>query len=169
MMMQKWAVVQNGAPLQCLSCETPMPKGREILIEVTHCGVCHSDLHFQKGFFDLGGGKVLRITDRGVTLPCAPGHEIAGRVAALGPDAQGVAIGDSFVVYPWIGCGVCELCRTDRENLCYTPKSLGTFVMAASPRTSLSPALIICSRMKASMRPSLPRWPVPPHRALGHS
>jgi alcohol dehydrogenase/propanol-preferring alcohol dehydrogenase len=124
--MRKWAVVAPDAPLVCLDCTTPVPSGTEILLEVTHCGVCHSDLHFWHGTFDLGGGQILNITDRGVKLPCAPGHEIVGRVAALGPDASGVAVGDRRVVYPWMGCRTCELCRTDRENLCYQSNSLGT-------------------------------------------
>src|SRR3546814_9576559 len=77
-------------------------KGSEVLVEVTHCGVCHSDLHFWKGEYNLGGGKVMKLAERGVTLPRAPGHEIAGRVAAFGPEASGVALGDLRVVYPWI-------------------------------------------------------------------
>lgn len=94
-------------------------------MRVSHCGVCHSDLHFVHGEFDLGGGKKLKITDRGVKLPCAPGHEIVGRVVAKGPDASGVEIGDERIVYPWIGCGECDLCRSDNENLCYSPRGLG--------------------------------------------
>jgi len=123
--MKQWSVVENDKPLVCLEAPDPVPTGRQVLVRVTHCGVCHSDLHFVHGAFDLGGGKTLKITDRGVKLPCAPGHEIVGRVIALGPDATGVAIGDERIVYPWIGCGECELCRTDNENLCYTPRGLG--------------------------------------------
>ena len=123
--MKRWAVVANDQPLELLESPDPVPKGAEVLLEVMHCGVCHSDLHFVHGSFDLGGGQVLKITDRGVQLPCAPGHEIVGRVMALGPDATGVAVGDERVVYPWIGCGRCELCLSDRENLCYQSNSLG--------------------------------------------
>jgi propanol-preferring alcohol dehydrogenase len=123
--MKRWSVVRNGEPLQCLEYPDPKASGAEILLEVTYCGVCHSDLHFQKGSFDMGGGRIMKITDRGVKLPCAPGHEIVGRVVALGPDAEGVRIGDQRIVYPWIGCGKCELCLSDRENLCYKPNSLG--------------------------------------------
>lgn len=123
--MKRWSVVQNGQPLRCLELPDPKPTGAEILLEVTHCGVCHSDLHFQKGSFDMGGGRVMKITDRGVKLPCAPGHEIVGRVAALGPDARDAKVGDKRIVYPWMGCGSCELCLSDRENLCYKPNSLG--------------------------------------------
>jgi alcohol dehydrogenase/propanol-preferring alcohol dehydrogenase len=123
--MKRWAVVKNDEPLELIESADPVPKGAEVMLEVMHCGVCHSDLHFVHGSFDLGGGQVLKITDRGVKLPCAPGHEIVGRVVALGPAATGVRIGDERVVYPWIGCGKCELCLSDRENLCYQSNSLG--------------------------------------------
>lgn len=123
--MKLWSVVENDKPLQLIEKPDPVPTGKQVLIAVTHCGVCHSDLHFVHGQFDLGGGQVLKITDRGVKLPCAPGHEIVGRVVAIGPEVTGVAIGDQRLVYPWIGCGECKLCLSDNENLCYQPNGLG--------------------------------------------
>jgi alcohol dehydrogenase, propanol-preferring len=123
--MRLWSVVKNGQPLECLEYATPQPKGAEVIIEVTHCGVCHSDLHFWKGSYDLGGGHVLTLRDRGVTLPRAPGHEPAGKVVAIGPDARGVNVGDKRVVYPWIGCGQCWRCMAGDENLCDKPSALG--------------------------------------------
>ena len=109
--MKLWAVVENQQPLQCLEVADPEPAGTEVVIAVTHCGVCHSDLHFWKGSYNMGGGKTLTITDRGVTLPRAPGHEVAGRVVAKGPEASGIEIGDLRIVYPWLGCGRCFRCR----------------------------------------------------------
>jgi alcohol dehydrogenase/propanol-preferring alcohol dehydrogenase len=123
--VKRWAVVKNDQPLELIESEDPVPSGREILLEVLHCGVCHSDLHFVHGSFDLGGGQLLKITDRGVKLPCAPGHEIVGRVVSLGTEAIGATIGDVRVIYPWMGCGKCELCLSDRENMCYQSSSLG--------------------------------------------
>ena len=123
--MELWAVVENGAPLERIEEPDPRPAGTEVVIEVTHCGVCHSDLHFCKGEYDMGGGTVMRITDRGVTLPRAPGHEIVGRVAALGPEAEWVALGDLRIVYPWIGCGTCRRCRAGEDNLCDRQRSIG--------------------------------------------
>ena len=87
--MRAWAVVENGAPLKEIELPTPEPKGTEVLLEVTHCGVCHSDLHIWEGYYDIGGGKKMSLKDRGVTLPLAMGHEIVGRVVKLGPDATG--------------------------------------------------------------------------------
>jgi len=123
--MQAWAVVTNGAPLEKIERPTPVPTGTEVLVEVTHCGVCHSDLHFWEGFYELGGGKRMLLTDRGVTLPRAIGHEILGRVAALGPLAEGVAVGDRRIVYPWVGCGTCRRCQVGEDNLCTAQRSLG--------------------------------------------
>ena len=81
--MRRWSVVENHKPLQAIEYPDPEPQGAEIVLEVTHCGVCHSDIHFVKGEFDLGNGQILKVTDRGVKLPCAPGHEIVGRVVAM--------------------------------------------------------------------------------------
>jgi len=125
--MQGWAVVETGAPLKEVSAPTPEPKGTEVLVEVTHCGVCHSDLYFQDGHYDLGGGKRLSLADRGVTLPLVLGHETVGRVVKFGPDAKGVKVGDHRVVYPWIGCGNCKRCRSGEEQLCLTPGTIGVF------------------------------------------
>lgn len=123
--MKLWAIVENGKPLQMLERPDPQPQGTEVVVAVTHCGLCHSDLHFWKGEYDLGGGNILRLADRGVQLPRAPGHEVLGTVVAVGPDARGVAVGDRRVVFPWLGCGTCEICRSGNENLCMKPSAIG--------------------------------------------
>jgi propanol-preferring alcohol dehydrogenase len=65
------------------------------------------------------------LAERGATLPRAIGHEILGRVAKLGPEAEGVQVGDRRIVYPWIGCGHCRRCRVGDDNLCPNQRSLG--------------------------------------------
>ena len=82
--MRAWAVVENGADLQEMELPTPEPTGKQVLLEVTHCGVCHSDLHIWEGYYDIGAGKRMSLADRGVKLPLAMGHEIVGRVVKLG-------------------------------------------------------------------------------------
>jgi alcohol dehydrogenase, propanol-preferring len=152
--MRAWAVVENGAPLRELEFPTPDPQGTQVLVEVTHCGVCHSDLHIWEGYYELGGGKRLSLADRGVVLPLAMGHEVVGRVVKLGPDAKGVSIGDLRIVYPWVGCGTCDRCLGEEDNMCLTPRSIGvyqnggygTHVLAPHPRHlidlgSLDPAV----------------------------
>jgi D-arabinose 1-dehydrogenase-like Zn-dependent alcohol dehydrogenase len=126
--MRQMAIVEWGKPLAWRETPTPEPKGTEVLLQVEACGVCHSDVHIWDGYFDLGEGKAVRMADRGVGLPFTMGHEIVGRVAALGPDAQagGVAVGDKVVVYPWIGCGACDVCRRGEELLCLKPRTQGT-------------------------------------------
>lgn len=116
--MKAWAVVAAGEPLQKMEFPTPEPKGAEVLVEVSHCGLCHSDLHFWKGEYNMGGGKIMKLAERGVKLPRAPGHEILGTVVATGPEAEGVSVGDVRVVYPWIGCGHCPACLAEQDNLC---------------------------------------------------
>lgn len=123
--MKAWAVVNAGAPLERIELPTPQPTGSEVLIEVTHCGVCHSDLHFWKGEYDMGGGRIMKLADRGVELPRAPGHEISGRVIAVGADAEGVEIGSTRVVYPWLGCGHCAACLAEQDNMCLAQRSIG--------------------------------------------
>lgn len=123
--MKAWKVVEPKAPLQLIEETTPVPVGSEVLVEVTHCGVCHSDLHFWNGEYNMGGGRSMKLSERGVTLPRAPGHEVAGRVVALGPDATGVSIGDMRVIYPWLGCGACMYCQSERDNMCASPKAVG--------------------------------------------
>lgn len=123
--MKAWSVVEFSKPLELLERPTPQPAGTEILLEVQHCGICHSDLHFWHGRYDLGGGKFVRLEDRGVTLPAAPGHEVVGRVTAIGPDAEGVRVGDLRLVFPWIGCGRCKRCHEGDDNLCTAQASVG--------------------------------------------
>jgi D-arabinose 1-dehydrogenase-like Zn-dependent alcohol dehydrogenase len=116
------AVTAFGAPLERLESETPRPQGREVLLKVSHCGVCHSDVHLHEGFFDMGGGVKAPVRAK---LPMTLGHEIEGAVAAVGPNAQGVKVGDRVVAFPWIGCGECATCARGDEQLCAKPQQLG--------------------------------------------
>lgn len=141
--MRAWAVIECGAPLQNVEMPTPEPSGEEVLLEVTHCGVCHSDLHIWEGSYDMGSRGRMSLTDRGVKLPLAMGHEIVGRVVKCGPEAKGVSVGDMRIVFPWLGCGNCKRCQSGQDNMCQVkPLSLGvyqnggyaTHVLARSPR-----------------------------------
>jgi len=84
--------------------DRPVPRGGEVLVRVTAAGLCHSDLH---------------VIDAGLfPAPFTLGHEVAGRVAAAGPEATGVAPDEAVVVYgPW-GCGGCPRCLAGRDNYC---------------------------------------------------
>ena len=116
--MISYQIVEHGRPLQKVLAETPKPQGSEVLMRVTRAGVCHSDLHIWEGYFDLGGGKRFYVKERGCIPPFTLGHEPFGIVEALGPRARGVKVGDKRLVYPWIGCGKCAVCKSGQDNYC---------------------------------------------------
>ena len=124
--MKAYQITSWGQPLEELEVPIPKPTGSEVLIKITSCGVCHSDIHIWDGFFDLGGGKRITLEERGLGLPFTMGHEPVGEVVELGPDATGVSVGDKRIVYPWIGCGTCNVCKDNNELLCNNPITVGT-------------------------------------------
>jgi 2-desacetyl-2-hydroxyethyl bacteriochlorophyllide A dehydrogenase len=92
----------------------PQPQPGEIVLRVSHCGICGTDLK-------IASGKLASI----VRLPHVPGHEIVGQVESVGRGVQGIREGDRGVAYFYIGCGVCELCRSGKENVCFSLRRLG--------------------------------------------
>jgi alcohol dehydrogenase/propanol-preferring alcohol dehydrogenase len=125
--IRSYKVTAFGQPLRETVEPMPVLKGTEVLLRVDSCGVCHSDLHLADGYFELGGGNRMDLS-RGLGLPRTLGHEIAGEVVALGPEAIGVALGQRRIAFPWIGCGACSLCAAGNEHLCARPRGLGTNV-----------------------------------------
>ena len=103
-----------GEPLRLRERHVPQPGNGELMLAVSACGVCRTDLHVVDG--DLTHPK----------LPIVPGHEIVGRVAAVGQGVSGFRMGERVGV-PWLGatCGVCPYCREDAENLCNAPVFTG--------------------------------------------
>ncbi|RPH42289.1 MAG: zinc-binding alcohol dehydrogenase [Burkholderiales bacterium] len=114
----RWAFPKWGAALEPIEETLPAPSGREVTIRVTHCGICHSDLHIQAGGFDMGGGKLSSLERAGTKLPVTMGHEIGGEVVEVGPDVTDAKVGDRVVVYPWLGCGECPTCLSGNDHLC---------------------------------------------------
>lgn len=94
--------------------DDPEPGRGEVRLRVEACGVCRTDLHVVDG----------ELPD--LRLPIVPGHEVVGLVECLGPGVDGLTIGERVGV-PWLGstCGVCDYCRSGRENLCDTPQFTG--------------------------------------------
>jgi alcohol dehydrogenase/propanol-preferring alcohol dehydrogenase len=126
--MKSFKVTDFGMPLAEVDGPEPSPGGTEVLLKVRASGVCHSDLHIWEGGYQLGHGRGrLSLKDRGIALPLTMGHETVGKVVALGPEAKGVKIGETRLVYPWIGCGTCPICRAGDENMCMKPRSLGVY------------------------------------------
>lgn len=125
------AAVFHG-PNQLLSIEdvpTPSPGPGEVLVEVAACGVCHTDLHY----IDHGTPTFKK-------PPLILGHEIAGTVAALGPDAEGFEEGDRVLLPAVLTCGECAMCRTGRENICYRMVMLGNNVDGGFAEYVVAPA-----------------------------
>jgi D-arabinose 1-dehydrogenase-like Zn-dependent alcohol dehydrogenase len=163
-LMRRQSLIAYGHPLCETAVDCPKPHGSEVLVRIDRCGVCHSDLHMQDGYFKLGGDKRLDIT-AGRTLPFTLGHEIAGHVESVGSEACDVQLNHGVAVYPWIGCGTCSACQQGEENLCARPCHLGiavdggfaTHVLVPHPRylleyDPLSPALAgayMCSGLTA--------------------
>jgi alcohol dehydrogenase, propanol-preferring len=125
--MRSFQVCRCGEPMQFVENANPKPAGTEVLLKVLAAGVCHSDLHIWEGFYDLGGNKKLLLQERGVKLPLTMGHENVGEVVAVGPKARGVKVGDKRLVYPWVGCGACAVCKRGDEQLCMAPRFLGVY------------------------------------------
>lgn len=102
-------------PLAIENVAIPEPGRGEILIKVTACGVCHSDLHAVDG--DWTPGPVL---------PLIPGHEVTGTIAGLGDGVDGFAVGDRVgVPWMWSACGACEFCLAGMETICKKGEATG--------------------------------------------
>ncbi len=127
--MISYQVVEHGKPLQKVLQETPQPTGTEVLVRITRSGVCHSDLHIWDGYFDLGGGKRFYVKDRGCVPPFTMGHEPFGIVEALGSAVsridRKIKTGQKRIVFPWIGCGKCPICKDGEDNYCVAMRTIG--------------------------------------------
>ena len=118
-------LVEWGQPFVKRRHKLREPAGKEVLVRVTAAGLCHSDLHVQKGYMDLGEAGRLTFTERGARLPMTFGHEIAGIVEAVGKAVTDVQPGQQVLVFSWIGCGECGACRESRESDCAAMKIIG--------------------------------------------
>ncbi len=125
--MKSSRITSPNEPLTLSESVTPTPEGSQVLVKVKSVGVCHSDLHLWEGGYDLGDGKFMKVTDRGVKYPVTPGHEIVGTVENIASSVSNISKGDDVLVFPWIGCGECPACKVGNENLCDAPRSMGVF------------------------------------------
>ena len=112
--MKAMVLERPGSPLRLRELAKPVPGPRQVLVKVSACGVCRTDLHVVDG--ELTEPK----------LPLVPGHEIVGRVEAVGAEVERFHIGERVGI-PWLGhtCGECSYCRAGRENLCDAPGFTG--------------------------------------------
>ncbi len=112
--MRAMLLDRPGRPLRLVDRPRPEPGTGQVLIRVLACGVCRTDLHVADG--ELPQAR----------YPIVPGHEIVGRVAALGEGVDDLAVGERIGV-PWLGwtCGHCRYCLSGMENLCDTAHFTG--------------------------------------------
>ena len=99
------AVYEGDQVVSVQTLPVPEPGPGQVLIEVSHCGICGSDLHFVVEGWAARPGSVH-------------GHEYSGVIAAIGPDVHGWAVGDRVVGGPGRGCGTCRLCADGLTHLC---------------------------------------------------
>ena len=112
--MQAMVLKTSGAALEWTELPDRQPGQGQIKVDIRACGVCRTDLHVVDG--ELPNQR----------LPIIPGHEIVGRITAIGPDVEGLRMGERVGI-PWLGhaCGICPYCTGGHENLCDHPQFTG--------------------------------------------
>ncbi len=123
--------IENN-PLDFTEASKPQPGEDEVLVKVSVCGVCRTDLHVIEG----------ELTRQ--VLPIIPGHQIIGRVEQVGEKAANLKIGDRVGI-PWLHrtCGVCEYCREGKENLCENATFTGWLVNGGYAEYAVAPAAFV--------------------------
>ncbi len=111
--MKAMVLSKYSEPLQWRDVPDVAPGPQEVLVQVQANGICATDLKMMDGLVPT------------VSLPHILGHEVAGEVAEVGADVQGLSVGDHVTVYPTWGCGYCDACRTGFENHCLTAPRTG--------------------------------------------
>ncbi|MBI1765597.1 MAG: zinc-dependent alcohol dehydrogenase family protein [Acidobacteria bacterium] len=119
-------------PLELTEVPTPVPQPHQILVKVSACGVCRTDLHVIEGELPLQ------------YLPVIPGHQIIGRVAALGAEVTRFQLGVRVGI-AWLHetCGQCEYCRAGKENLCEAAIFTGHLVNGGYAEYVVAPAAFV--------------------------
>ena len=119
----------EGSPLVITDAPVPVPADDELLVRVSACGICRTDLHVVEGELPVRRSPVI------------PGHQVVGRVVAIGDGAQGFQEGERVGV-AWLNrtCGVCRFCRAQRENLCEQAEFTGWTVNGGFAEYVTAPA-----------------------------
>jgi len=131
--MKAWALdkpaLVTERPLQIRDISVAAPGEVELSLHVNACGICRTDLHVVEGELPVRRS------------PLVPGHQIVGRVTAVGSKVDGFTIGDRVGV-AWLNrtCGVCEFCRSNRENLCEQAQFTGWTVDGGYAEYAIAPA-----------------------------
>jgi 2-desacetyl-2-hydroxyethyl bacteriochlorophyllide A dehydrogenase len=122
----KAAVISGVGRVEVTTVDDPAPGRRQVVVDVSACGLCGTDLHILQGEF-------------APTLPVIPGHEFAGVVAEIGSDVTEVSVGDRVAVDPSLYCFECRYCRSGRNNLCERWGGIGVSTAGGAAEYALAP------------------------------
>jgi propanol-preferring alcohol dehydrogenase len=126
--MQAIRLVEPGQPLLTTDLPDPTPAAGEIVVDIQHAGICHTDAHYR-----AGTGKT--------NLPIILGHEIAGVVSAVGENVTDVRVGQRVALHYLVSCGECPRCKRHGEQFCPTGEMLGKERNGGYARRIVVPAL----------------------------
>jgi len=122
----KAAVISGVGQVEVTTVDDPAPGRRQVVVDVSACGLCGTDLHILQGEF-------------APTLPVIPGHEFAGVVAEIGSDVTEVSVGDRVAVDPSLYCFECRYCRSGRNNLCERWGGIGVSTAGGAAEFAVAP------------------------------
>ena len=111
--MKAVRLAQLKKPLEEADVPVPEIGPSDVLVRVAACGICHSDAHYRAGISPIA------------SLPVTPGHEVAGRVEAVGKDVHHLAPGDRVCVHYLVSCGACRFCLGGNEQFCASVQMIG--------------------------------------------
>ncbi|KAA2258054.1 zinc-dependent alcohol dehydrogenase family protein [Solihabitans fulvus] len=132
------AVISGVGQVEVGTVADPTPGRRDVVVRVSACGLCGTDLHILQGEF-------------APTLPVVPGHEFAGEVVELGADVTELAVGDRVAVDPSLYCFECRQCRNGRNNLCERWAAIGVTTSGGAAEYAVAPAAN-CVRLPEHVR-----------------
>jgi D-arabinose 1-dehydrogenase-like Zn-dependent alcohol dehydrogenase len=118
-----------GEPVRVEEVPIPDVGPGEVLIRVLRGGLNRGDVHMRDGDFNLTPGEQ---SNQVPVLPMTIGHDGIGEIAEVGPNVQGVAVGDRVIAMCTLTCGFCKYCRTEREHLCAHHRVVGFFTLATA-------------------------------------
>ena len=120
--------IERPGSMSIIDVPVPVPGSGEVAVTIAYVGYCGSDLTSYRGLNPL------------ISYPRVPGHEISGRIAALGPSVAGLTVGESVTVLPYFNCGKCNACRMGRPNACKHNQTMGVQREGAMTPTVVVPA-----------------------------
>lgn len=111
--MKAVRLMQSGKPLRDADIAIPQLGPSDVRVRIAACGICHSDAHYRAGVSKID------------SLPITPGHEVAGRIEAVGNEVTQVSVGDRVCIHYLVSCGACDFCLRGNEQFCPQVQMIG--------------------------------------------